>query len=64
MKISELKKILKKGGCYKIGEGGRHEKWFSPITNTVVAVGRHNEKDIPTGMADSILKKAGLKRLR
>lgn len=32
MKVSEMKKLLKKAGCRKIREGGNHEIWFSPIT--------------------------------
>ncbi len=30
MKYSELER--KKNGCYKVGDGGRHPIWYSPIT--------------------------------
>jgi hypothetical protein len=30
MKYSELKKLLKKNGCYLVREGANHEQWFSP----------------------------------
>lgn len=61
MKISELKKMLKKGGCYKIREGGNHEIWYSPITGNTTQVGRHNSKEIATGTVKQIMKDMGLK---
>jgi predicted RNA binding protein YcfA (HicA-like mRNA interferase family) len=62
MKYSELKKILKHNGCYKESEGSKHEIWFSPITNSLFAVGRHNSEDVPIGTLNAILKKSGIKR--
>lgn len=61
MKTGELKKMLKKAGCYKVSEGGRHEKWYSPKTKKYVRVGRHDSQEVATGTANSILKDAGLK---
>jgi len=61
MKYSELKKILRQNGCYKIGEGGNHEDWFSPINNKTFPVGRHNSEDVKKGMLNAILKQSGLK---
>ena len=61
MKYSELKKMLRKSGCYKQSEGARHENWFSPITNKVFQVGRHNNEDVKKGILSRILKDAGLK---
>ncbi|MDE5884878.1 MAG: type II toxin-antitoxin system HicA family toxin [Oscillospiraceae bacterium] len=61
MKTSELKRILKKGGCYKIREGGNHEVWYSPKTGKQFTVDRHDSKEIATGTANRILKDAGLK---
>ena len=29
MRTGELKKKLRKAGCYKIREGGNHEIWYS-----------------------------------
>ena len=61
MKYSELKKILRQNGCYKENEGANHEKWFSPITNKVFRVGRHDTQDVKKGTLSQILKDAGLK---
>ena len=61
MKYSELKKLLRQNSCYKIGEGGNHEDWFSPITNHTFPVGRHNNEDVKKGMFNTILKQAGIK---
>ena len=61
MTMSELKKILKRGGCFKIREGKNHEIWSSPITQKEFIVGRHAKQDVPKGTADNILKAAGLK---
>jgi len=61
MKYSELKNLLKKNGCYKLSEGARHENWFSPITNKVFQVGRHNTEDAKKGILNRILKDSGLK---
>lgn len=60
MRYSELKKLLKKAGCYKKGEGGRHELWFSPATGQSFPVSRHNTEEVPTGTLKSIKKAAGL----
>lgn len=61
MKTSELKKILRKAGCYKVSEGGRHEKWYSPITGNYFMIDRHKSQEIAKGTANGILKDAGLK---
>ena len=61
MKFSELKKILNDNGCYKQSEGTRHENWFSPKTNKIFQLGRHNTDDVKKGILDKILKDAGLK---
>ena len=61
MKYSELKKILRKNGCYKQSEGARHENWYSPLTNRVFQVGRHDTQDAKKGTLSRILKDAGIK---
>ena len=61
MKGSELKKLLKQGGCYRITHGKEHDMWFSPKTGKSFAVTRHDSKEIATGTCRSILKDAGLK---
>lgn len=60
MRVSEMKRKLKKAGCYKIREG-KHEIWYSPDTGEIFPVSRHNKEELPPGTADSILKAAGLK---
>lgn len=61
MTASELKKKLKKAGCYKIREGGNHEIWINPKTQETFPVSRHGTEEIKTGTANNILKAAGLK---
>ena len=61
MKYSELKKLLRKNGCYKQSEGARHESWYSPKTNKHFQVGRHDVQDVKKGTLSKILKDAGLK---
>lgn len=60
MKQSELKRRLTANGCYKIDEGANHEKWFSPKTNKVFVVGRHNSEEVRTKTLHTILKAAGI----
>ena len=61
MKPSELKRLLRKAGCYKKMEGGNHELWYSPITGKTFPVPRHDAKEIASGTAEKIMKDAGLK---
>jgi len=61
MKYSELKKMLKGAGCYLHKEGANHEHWYSPKTNKIFTVGRHNSQEVAKGTLDDILKKSGLK---
>lgn len=60
MKVSEMKQLLRKNGCFLIRDGGNHEVWYSPATNRKFAVPRHNTQDVPTGTYRSIMKAAGL----
>ena len=53
--------MLIKSGCYKISEGARHENWFSPKTNKVFQLGRHNREDVKKGLYNKIITDAGLK---
>ena len=61
MKYSELKKLLRKNGCYKRSEGAKHESWFSDKTNKIFQVGRHDTQDVKKGTLNKILKDAGIK---
>lgn len=61
MKISELKRILKKHKCRFVKNGGSHDRWFSPINGRYFMVPRHDSAEIPNGTKESILKQAGIK---
>lgn len=61
MKTSELIKLLKKHGCYLVENGGRHDHYYSPITNKIIVVGRHKSEEVKKGTAMKILKDAGIK---
>ena len=60
MTYSELKKILKKNGCYIIREGANHEIWISSKTGEQFTVGRHPKQEVPVGTLKSIKKSAGI----
>lgn len=60
MKYSEVKKLLKKNGCYMVREGTNHERWYSPKTGKTFSVSRHNSQDAKSGTLKSILRDAGL----
>lgn len=61
MTYGELKKLLKKAGCYLKREGTRHEIWYSPITGESFPVGRHKTEEVKPGTLKSIKEAAGLK---
>lgn len=61
MNASELKRLLKRYGCYFVKEQTGHEEWYSPITGKVFSIWRH-KKEIPTGTLNAILKQSGVKR--
>ena len=61
VKYSELKKTLEQYGCYMGNEGTNHEIWFSPISCKRFPVGRHDSKEVKTGIYNTILKQAGIK---
>ena len=61
MTYGELKRELKKSGCYFHHQGSRHEIWVSPNTGEQFPVGRHDEKEVPKGTLGAIKKAAGIK---
>lgn len=61
MTFGELKRLLKKNGCYLDREGSRHEIWYSPITGKRFQVGRHNSEEVATGTLKNIKKDSGIK---
>jgi len=61
MTYGELKRLLKKSGCYFHHQGKRHEMWMDPKTGELFPVGRHDKEEVPKGTLNSIKKDAGLK---
>ena len=61
MKLSELKKLLKKNDVAFLSHGKNHDRYISKKTGAVIIVPRH-AKEIPKGTAEKILKDAGIKR--
>lgn len=60
MNAGELKRKLKKIGCYKHREGKRHEMWYSPITGKQFPVSRHDSQEVAAGTLRSIKEDSGL----
>jgi len=61
MKISELKRQLKKQGIKLLRHGKRHDIYVNPANGNVAEIPRHDQKEIGTGLKESILKDLGLK---
>ena len=61
MKVSEMKRLLRKLGCYKTAEGTNHEQWYSPITGKYFPIPRHDAQELKTKTEMSIRKDAGIK---
>lgn len=61
MKYSEVKKLLKKNGCYKHHDGKRHEIWYSPITGNKFPVSRHNSEEAKTPTLHDIMEQSGIR---
>lgn len=64
MKYSELKRLLKKEGCYCYEQGANHEKWINPKTNAITAIGRHDKQEVKNGTLNAILKDLNLKGVK
>ncbi len=54
--------MLRQNGCRCDHEGANHEIWYSPITNMMFPVGRHNTKDVANGTLKAILTQAGIEK--
>ncbi|MDQ7949535.1 MAG: type II toxin-antitoxin system HicA family toxin [Pedobacter sp.] len=63
MKWSELKRKLKKGGYVFLRDAkGSHEYWHHPEKKgSEIVIASHDAKEVGTGLANKILKQAGLK---
>jgi len=60
MKYSELKRLLKKSGCYFVRQGGNHEMWYSPITKKQFPVCRHDSEEVYVKTLASIIRQSGV----
>ncbi|HEY2583419.1 MAG TPA: type II toxin-antitoxin system HicA family toxin [Mucilaginibacter sp.] len=62
MKSSELLRILKKDGWYEVRQGGTsHIIMAHPTKRGTFPFPYHGSKEVGKGLADKILKHAGLK---
>ena len=56
MKWSEIKRRLKKYGCYKFMEASNHEIWKNPKNGKTKALGRHDGQEVRKKTAYDIFK--------
>jgi len=61
LKYSEIKRKLKKAGCYPVREGGNHTIWYSPITDRAFPMSRHNSEEAKNKTQRSIEAQSGVK---
>jgi predicted RNA binding protein YcfA (HicA-like mRNA interferase family) len=61
MRPQELARILEADGWYVTRQTGSHRHYRHPVKPGLVIVPMHAGKELGTGIAHSILKKAGLK---
>jgi len=56
MKYSELKRRLKKAGCFLLREGARHEIWINPANGKHTQIGRHDAEEVKQKTLRTIYK--------
>ncbi len=61
MKYSEIKRKLKKAGCFPVREGANHTLWKSPITGSIFPVSRHDKQEALIKTLKAIEKQSGVK---
>lgn len=62
MTWAALIRKLKEHGFQELRTGkGSHQQFWNPITKTVVTISAHTKKEVGTGLANRILKDAGIK---
>lgn len=64
MKSSELKRLLRKNGCFLVRQGTSHEIWESAITGERFSIPRHGAQEIRTGTLEAIKKQELTLKLR
>lgn len=60
MKVSELRRLIEKAGCFIKRSGGNHDMYYSPLTGKLFPVSRHMSQEVPKGTERSIKKAAGV----
>ena len=62
MKGSELKKRITNVGWYFVRHGSKHDLYgHDDYSGVLIAIPRHESKEVPSGTANHILKQAGAK---
>jgi len=61
MTYGELKRRIKKNGCFLHHHGKKHDIWKNPDTGKLFPVGRHDSQEVRITTLNSILKDSGLK---
>ena len=56
MKTSELKRLLKAGGCRLLRHGSRHDIWTNPETGAIAPVPRHDAQEVNPKTLKSIME--------
>lgn len=64
MKCSQLVKLLKDNGWYVERQKGSHMIMRHDLRSEQLVVPNHGSKEMATGTASNILKKAGIKIIR
>ncbi|MDE6510782.1 MAG: type II toxin-antitoxin system HicA family toxin [Muribaculaceae bacterium] len=47
-------------GCFVVSHGGRHDTWFSPITNKTFQIPRHPSQELGKGLECKARKVLGI----
>ncbi|HEX8333090.1 MAG TPA: type II toxin-antitoxin system HicA family toxin [Segetibacter sp.] len=61
MKSSELVRKFNQAGWIEVRQTGSHKIFKHPVSGDTISVPFHGSKEVPTGTAKAILKKAGFK---
>ena len=62
MKYNELSRLLRRAGCYPLGETRHgHPLWYSPMTGREFQFSHHGKEEVARGTLRAILVAAGIK---
>jgi predicted RNA binding protein YcfA (HicA-like mRNA interferase family) len=61
MKSSELVRRFQQAAWIEVRQTGSHKIFKNPVTGQIMPVPFHGSKEVGTGLANKILKQAGLK---